>query len=104
MIEGAFMDPGTGNIYTAEQAEALGLDLNGMIPLEEDEVASIFLHRQREAKRFAIAKEHKPGMNFFEDLETKVAEAKVQRVLVAGEAALVAAEEAALAAAEEEAE
>ncbi len=46
------MDPSTGNIYTAQQAKALGLDSDDLIPLHAEEIASLFLTRGREADRW----------------------------------------------------
>ncbi len=52
------MDPTTGNIYTAEQAEALGLASDDLIPLHAEEVASLFLTRGREAGRWVKREEN----------------------------------------------
>lgn len=48
------MDPGTGNIYTRKQAEALGLDFDDLVPLEDDEAVNEM--RRRSAKVEALAK------------------------------------------------
>jgi topoisomerase IA-like protein len=47
------MDPGTGNIYTKEEAETLGLDGNDLIPLEDDEAAQLLEERRVQAQVLA---------------------------------------------------
>lgn len=51
------MDPGTGNIYTPEQAEALKLDFDKLIPLEDEEAAQLLEERRVHAE--VIAEKHR---------------------------------------------
>ncbi len=52
------MDPSTGNIYTADQAELLELDPSDFVPLYDEEAASLFLTRGREAGRWVARGEN----------------------------------------------
>ena len=53
------MDPGTGNIYTTEQAERLGLSFAELIPLEDDEADQLFTDRVSQAVRIQQQKKDK---------------------------------------------
>jgi len=47
------MDPNTGNIYTAEEADTLGVDGNELIPLEDDDAARLLEERRVHAEILA---------------------------------------------------
>ena len=47
------MDPGTGNIYTKEEAEKLGYDIDDLIPLEDKEAAQLLEERRVHAQVLA---------------------------------------------------
>lgn len=47
------MDPGTGNIYTPEEAKALGFDQADLIPLEDDEAQHLLEERRVHAQVLA---------------------------------------------------
>ena len=50
------MDPGTGNIYNTDQAKALGLDPEDLIPLDPSEAKAILRQRHEEATQLAERK------------------------------------------------
>lgn len=47
------MDPGTGNVYTPEEAKALGLVFEDLIPLEDDEAQHLLEERRVHAQVLA---------------------------------------------------
>ncbi len=53
------MDPGTGNIYTEDEATSLHLRFSELIPLEDDEAVLLLRQRQNQATKLKNRKKNK---------------------------------------------
>lgn len=53
------MDPGTGNIYTPDQAAKLGIPFDSLIPLSDDEAKAFLKSRTETAARLKRRKTNK---------------------------------------------